>query len=143
MLRSCLQSEKKGVFYGHQYFLILFFSYYIPWVWIMNMLFCLFSLTFWPFRLNFHSFFFCSFLALARPSCNIFREFQRIFKEGLNALFQCMTHVCMRRIQNRPQKGLFFYQNAKKTILFVSQLGSTKPNLAFIFIFGRSSLILS
>ena len=79
-----LQSKKKGVFYGHQYFFLYFFSLNIYTLWECEyafyftnfafLLICLLSLTFLAFRLNFHSFFFAVFLALAQTSLNIYKK---------------------------------------------------------------------
>ena len=83
------------------------------------------------------------FLALAQTSLNIFQKFQRILKEGLNALHLKYDKCMYAKKKNRPKKALFYQTQKKHNFFLFFDWGQPNSNLVFIFILGRSSLILS
>ena len=105
------------------------------WICFLFNKFCIF--TFLPFLFYFFApaaQFSCGFWALAHSSFNI-QNFNGLLKRGSMRFFRGMTLVCMRRKKNRPKKINIF-------CLFFDW-GQPNSNLVFIFILGRSSLILS
>ena len=84
------------------------------------------------------SFVFLHFLALARPAFDIFQKFQRILKEGLNALLKVWhTYVCKEK--KTTQKATFLTKPHKKNtqFIFVSRLRSTKLKLDLNIYIGQ------
>ena len=115
------------------------------WICFLFYKFCIF--TFLPFLFYFFApaaQFSCGFWALAHSSFNIFQKFQRIIKAGLNALLKRYDTCMYAKKTKLGPKRPFSAKTQKNTIfLLFFDWGQPNSNLVFIFILGRSSLILS